>query len=165
MFLICVQVWFDWLYQYMIWYDYFAAVQNVISLVFYFFQGNHEKEGLMFCNMWLALLNVMIYQVVHMKCSSIEATIYIHTARNTGPLWLMQILWIAFNFFHLHIIQVSGNIISCFLYPVISWYTYMYGYVWDNDRGKRHSWNQNRRGRRPRRFRFTDDVFRGHYAT
>ena len=30
-------------------------------------------------------------------------------------------------------------------------------YVWDNDRGTRHSWNQNRRGRRLRRFRFTDD--------
>ena len=37
--------------------------------------------------------------------------------------------------------------------------------VWDNDRGTRHSWNQNRRGRRPRRFSFTDDEFRGHYAT
>ena len=37
--------------------------------------------------------------------------------------------------------------------------------VWDNDRGTLHSWNQNRRGRRPRRFRFTEDVFRGQYAT
>ena len=38
-------------------------------------------------------------------------------------------------------------------------------YVWANDRGTRHSWNQNRRGRWPSRFRFTDDEFRGHYAT
>ena len=37
--------------------------------------------------------------------------------------------------------------------------------VWDNDRGTRHSLNQNRRGRRPRRFRLMDDEFRGHYAT
>ena len=36
---------------------------------------------------------------------------------------------------------------------------------WDNDRGTRHSCIQNRWGRRPRRFRFTDDEFRGHYAT
>ena len=40
-----------------------------------------------------------------------------------------------------------------------------FGHVWDNDRRTRHSGIQNRRGRRPRRFRFTDDEFRGHYAT
>ena len=36
--------------------------------------------------------------------------------------------------------------------------------VWDNDRGTRHSWNQNRWGLRLRLFRFTDDDFLGHYA-
>ena len=36
--------------------------------------------------------------------------------------------------------------------------------VWDNDQRTRHSWNQYQQGLRPRRFRLTDDEFRGHYA-
>ena len=38
-------------------------------------------------------------------------------------------------------------------------------YVRDHDRWTCHSWNQKHRGRRPRRFRFIDAEFRGHYAT
>ena len=37
-------------------------------------------------------------------------------------------------------------------------------YVWDNDRGTRHSWNLNLRGGRPRGFRFKYDAFGGHNA-
>ena len=38
-------------------------------------------------------------------------------------------------------------------------------YVWDNDRGTRHSRNHYRRGRRPMWIRFPDDKIRGHCAT